>query len=233
VSGAYCQTNTQQPVVFNASAPYTSNPGTCQLYNNVPIGGNCSLSFSTLPCQSQGTCQYNGTTFIYTCVAPPQNVFGKACNYSDPTIDATQCPYGGSQQQLVCACNNTCAYVTSTVVSTSCSSKQNARYQSLLNSFAFPGGPALASYSGDRRAVADHICCTYCGTFYQTYLASSYGITVDCAALTITVPKICDNNYQQIPYLQNCGQYVANAAPGVTFSLAIFYLIAMTVLFLN
>jgi len=197
VTGAYCDTN--QPATFGTA-------GTCRNDYSVSLGGNCSDTNFACANPSNSQCKFNSTSFLYICQTAI-NSFGQSCNYSNQTADSVQCP--SDFTSLYCSCNSTCAYRQTIGGSGSCGSRTYSNLFSQLNNFPSwnAAGYAEAFYGGNQNYLADYYCCQGCGNFPVLY-ATSTGITIDCQAKTISAVKICDNNYQNVLFLQNCNKYV-------------------------
>jgi hypothetical protein len=225
-SGLYCQLNTNQ-IAFTGM-------GTCQQMYNIPKGSNCSDP--TEACvggaNGQTDCRQDSTSGFTTC---QDSMLGKTCNHTNTQIDAdTQCAnYYGN---YVCGCNDVCVVADQGSGSVGCNERQQARWNGLFISGvsdATDATPAWANYKGDRRALADRACCTGCGTSAETDDARYYGVTIDCKSLSISIPKICDSSYKPVYLLQNCKDYVPNAASSLSISFLVVFLSSFITLMMS
>jgi len=202
VPGAFCNTN--QP-----NQGTTPLSGTCQSINTVSLNGNCSDP-SACANPNSVICKLNATSGLYLCQTG-QNFAGKTCNYTDPTSDLLQCP--SDFATLYCACNNSCSIPPPPSNTANCGTGTYVNAQTLLNTFPNTAGYAEAMYQGNRHYLADALCCAGCSNGFQlAKFASQTGAVVDCQAKTITAVQICDNTYNNVPYLQNCNKYVGAVA---------------------
>jgi len=164
-----------------------------------------------------------------------QNSFGNACNFSISTSDTIQCPTNLPTVNLYCACNNTCAYVQNSVISGGCNDWTYVNYAALLISGGNTASTADAEFGGNQAHLADYYCCQGCGGSQQSLFATATGVTIDCASLSISKQQICDNTYQNVPYLQNCAKYVGaqGGASMAVASVSITAILALATLLLS
>jgi hypothetical protein len=94
-----------------------------------------------------------------------------------------------------------------------------------------PASFPAQQFKGIQTWVASKICCTECpSSTYRAIMASTTGVTVDCGSLTINQENICDNNYQNKYYLQNCDQYSAGTMATFSFvTLVLSFVAVLTV----